>query len=98
MVAFLVAGITAVATWSSIRGIKKKINQLQEQNIIQEKKIGVLGKFLNLTMERVRIHDEKLYRIEDTVGTVARWYNAIGLHSYTVGMNNIIQNFQFSLT
>ena len=85
--AFLAAGITAVATWSSIRGIKKKINQLQEQNIIQEKKIGVLGKFLNLTMERVRVHDEKLYKIEVQLVQFAGWYNTAGHHTVIYGGN-----------
>ena len=99
VVALLVAGITAVATWSSIRGIKEKINQLQEQNIIQEKKIGVLGKFLNLTMERVRVHDEKLYRIEVQLVQLQDGITQLAtIQSYTIGMNNIIQNFQFSLT
>ena len=99
VVAFLAAGITAIASWASIRGIKKRINQLQEQNIIQEKKIGVLGKFLNLTMARVRIHDEKLYKIEVQLIQLQDGITQLAtIQSYTIGMNNIIQNFQFSLT
>ena len=44
--------------------IKKNIRKLQDQNILQAKQIDELARYMNLTMERVRQHDQKLYELE----------------------------------
>ena len=44
--------------------IKKNIRKLQDQNILQAKQIDELARYMNLTMEQVRQHDQKLYELE----------------------------------
>ena len=55
-------------TWSSMRNIKKikkNIQALQNQNILQEKQILELTHFLNLTMNQVKEHRNILYDIDN---------------------------------
>ena len=44
--------------------IKKNIETLQAQNILQDRKIDKLARYMNLTMEKVREHDERIYNLE----------------------------------
>ena len=44
--------------------IKENINKLQKQNILQDKKIDELARYMNLTMEKVREHDKRIYDLE----------------------------------
>ncbi|MCG8624238.1 MAG: hypothetical protein MJE68_19865, partial [Proteobacteria bacterium] len=41
--------------------IKENIEKLQVQNILQDRKIDELTRYMNLTMEKVREHDERIY-------------------------------------
>ncbi|MCG8624572.1 MAG: hypothetical protein MJE68_21575, partial [Proteobacteria bacterium] len=44
--------------------IKENIERLQTQNILQDRKIDELTRYMNLTMEKVREHDERIYSLE----------------------------------
>ena len=49
--------------------IKENINKLQKQNILQDKKIDELARYMNLTMEKVREHDKRILRPRSRAST-----------------------------
>ena len=78
-----------------IRQIKKNINKLQQQNILQDKKIDELAKYMNLTMEKVREHDKRIYDLE--VGLVQLRNTLIDLgfdFNYQVLTSHLLRNAQ----
>ena len=73
--------------------IKDNIRKLQDQNILQEKQIDELAQYMNLTMERVRQHDQKLYELE--VELVQLRSSLISLtydFDYNVVINYLLRN------
>ena len=75
--------------------IKKNIRKLQDQNILQAKQIDELARYMNLTMERVRQHDQKLYQLE--VELVQLRSSLVSLSydfDYTVIINYLLRNAQ----
>ena len=75
--------------------IKKNIRKLQDQNILQAKQIDELARYMNLTMERVRQHDQKLYELE--VELVQLRSSLVSLSydfDYTVIINYLLRNAQ----
>ena len=75
--------------------IKDNIQKLQNQNILQEKQIDELARYMNLTMERVRQHDQKLYELE--VELVQLRSSLVSLtydFDYNVVINYLLRNAQ----
>ena len=75
--------------------IKDNIRKLQNQNILQEKQIDELARYMNLTMERVHQHDQKLYELE--VELVQLRSSLISLtydFDYNVVINYLLRNAQ----
>ena len=73
--------------------IKDNIQKLQNQNLLQEKQIDELALYMNLTMERVRQHDQKLLE----VGLVQLRNSLINLSydfDYSVIINHLLRNAQ----
>ena len=57
------AGIGVIINPVQIKKVKQSINRLQEQNILQDQKIDELARYLNLTADRVKLHDEQIYAL-----------------------------------
>ena len=75
--------------------IKDNIRKLQDQNILQEKQIDELARYMNLTMEWVRQHDQKLYELE--VELVQLRSSLVSLtydFDYNVVINYLLRNAQ----
>ena len=75
--------------------IKENINKLQKQNILQDKKIDELARYMNLTMEKVREHDKRIYDLE--VGLVQLKNSLIELSydfDYSVIASHLLRNAQ----
>ena len=75
--------------------IKKNIRKLQDQNILQAKQIDELARYMNLAMERVRQHDQKLYELE--VELVQLRSSLVSLSydfDYSVVINYLLRNAQ----
>ena len=60
----LLAGIGVIVNSIQIKKVKQSINRLQEQNILQDQKIDELARYLNLTANRVKLHDEQIYSLQ----------------------------------
>ena len=60
----LLAGIGVIINSVQIKKVKQSINRLQEQNILQDQKIDELARYLNLTADRVKLHDEQIYALQ----------------------------------
>ena len=60
----LLAGIGVIVNSIQIKKVKQSINRLQEQNILQDQKIDELARYLNLTTNRVKLHDEQIYSLQ----------------------------------
>ena len=56
----ILAGIGSIVNAVQIKKIKKNIQILQAQNILQDQKIDELARFANLTATRVRLHDKQI--------------------------------------
>ena len=56
----LLAGIGVIINSIQIKKVKQSINRLQGQNILQDQKIDELARYLNLTADRVKLHDEQI--------------------------------------
>ena len=54
----LLAGIGVIINSVQIKKVKQSINRLQEQNILQDQKIDELARYLNLTADRVKLHNK----------------------------------------
>ena len=75
--------------------IKHNIKRLQDQNVLQDRKIGELARYMNLTMEKVREHDKRLYDLE--VGLVQLKNSLIDLSydlDYSVVISHLLRNAQ----
>ena len=59
----------------NIKKIKRNIQILQEQNVLQEKQILKLTHFLNQTMNQVREHKNALYDIDNRLLFVKKTYD-----------------------
>ena len=60
----LLAGIGVIINSVHIKKVKQSINRLQEQNILQDQKIDELAHYLNLTADRVKLHEEQIYTLQ----------------------------------
>ena len=60
----ILAGIGSIMNAVQIKKIKKNIEILQAQNILQDQKIDELARFMNLTAMRVRLHDKQIYNLQ----------------------------------
>ena len=60
----LLAGIGVIVNSIQIKKVKQSINRLQEQNLLQDQKIDKLARYLNLTANRVKLHDEQIYSLQ----------------------------------
>ena len=60
----LLAGIGVIINSVQIKKVKQSINRLQEQNILQDQKIDELARYLNLTADRVKLHNKQLYTLQ----------------------------------
>ena len=75
--------------------IKDNIQKLQNQNILQEKQIDKLAHYMNLTMERVRQHDQKLYELEvELVQLRSSLMSLTYDFDYNVVINYLLRNTQ----
>ena len=75
--------------------IKHNIKRLQEQNVLQDRKIDELARYMNLTMEKVWEHDKCLYDLK--VGLVQLKNSLIDLSydlDYSVVILHLLQNAQ----
>ena len=78
----LLAGIGVIINSVQIKKVKQSINRLQEQNILQDQKIDGLACYLNLTADRVKLHDEQIYALQ-----VEMIHLHSGLHSLVAATN-----------
>ena len=60
----ILTGIGSIVNAVQIKKIKKNIQILQAQNILQDQKIDELARFANLTATRVRLHDKQIYNLQ----------------------------------
>ena len=78
----LLAGIGVIINSVQIKKVKQSINRLQEQNILQDQKIDELAHNLNLTTDRVKLHDKQIYALQ-----VEMIHLHSGLHSLVAATN-----------
>ena len=76
------AGIGVIINSLQIKKVKQSINRLQEQNILQDQKIDELARYLNLTADRVKLHDKQIYALQVEMICLHS-----GLHSLVVATN-----------
>ena len=69
--------------------IKENIERLQTQNILQDRKIDELTRYMNLTMEKVREHDERIYSLEVQM---VQLRNSLIELSYDFNYNTVVQH------
>ena len=75
--------------------IKDNIQKLQNQNLLQEKQIDELARYMNLIMEQVRQHDQKLYELEvELVQLRSSLINLSYDFDYSVIINYLLRNTQ----
>ena len=79
------AGIGVNINSVQIKKVKQSMNRLQEQNILQDQKIDELARYLNLTTDRVKLHDEQIYALQ---------VEMIHLHS---GSHSLVASTNFHL-
>ena len=78
----LLAGIGVIINSIQIKKVKQSINRLQEQNILQDQKIDELAHYLNLTADRVKLHNKQIYALQVEMICLHS-----GLHSLVVATN-----------
>ena len=78
----LLAGIGVIINSIQIKKVKWSINRHQEQNILQDQKIDELACYLNLTADRVKLHDKQIYALQVEMICLHS-----GLHSFVVATN-----------
>ena len=97
----LLAGIGVIMNSIQIKKVKQSINRLQEQNILQDQKIDELARYLNLTANRVKLHDEQIYSLQVEMvrlNSGLRGLIAItNYHLYTYYLMNMAQLTVFHL-
>ena len=72
--------------------------KLQEQNVLQDRKTDEVARYMNLTMEKVREYDQRLYDLE--VGLVQLKNSLIDLSydlDYSVVISHLLRNTQTSV-
>ena len=75
--------------------IEDNIQKLQNQNLLQEKQIDELARYMDLTMEWVRQHDQKLYELEvELVQLRSSLINLSYDFNYSVTINYLLRNTQ----
>ena len=75
--------------------IKDNMRKLQDQNILQEKQIDELARYMNLTMERICQHDQKLYELEvELVQLRSSLVSLTDDFDYNVVINYLLRNAQ----
>ena len=94
-----VLGWGVYSNYRQISTLKKNIQILYQQNLLQEKQIQDLAQYLNLTATRVQLHDEMLYNIQVRLNKVdfaiAAMQDMIQYNMYTSNMlfdANIVSN------
>ena len=70
--------------------IKDDIQKLQNQNLLQEKQIDELARYMKLTMERVRQHDQKVELVQLRSSLINLSYD----FDYSVIINYLLRNAQ----
>ena len=91
----LLAGIGVIINSVQIKKVKQSINRLQEQNILQDQKIDELARYLNLTADRVKLHDEQIYALQVEMiclhSGLCSLVVATNFHLYTYYLMNMAQ-------
>ena len=91
----LLAGIGVIINSVQIKKVKQSINRLQEQNILQDQKVDELARYLNLTADRVKLHDEQIYALQVEMihlhSGLRSLVVAANFHLYTYYLMNMAQ-------
>ena len=91
----LLAGIGVMMNSIQIKKVKQSINRLQEQNILQDQKIDELACYLNLTADRVKLHNEQIYTFQVEMvclhSGLRSLVAATNFHLYTYYLMNMVQ-------
>ena len=91
----LLAGIGVIINSVQIKKVKQSINRLQEQNILQDQKIDELARYLNLTADRVKLHEEQIYALQVEMihlhSGLCSLVAATNFHLYTYYLMNMAQ-------
>ena len=91
----LLAGIGVIINSVQIKKVKQSINRLQEQNILQDQKIDELACYLNLTADRVKLHDKQIYTLQVEMirlhSHLRSLVVATNFHLYTYYLMNMAQ-------
>ena len=86
------------ANHAQIKKLKQNIRILQNQNILQDRKIDVLAKYMNLTMDKTREHDGRLYDLEVDMVRIQDTLQELGYDfQYQFLMDHILRNAQTAL-
>ena len=91
----LLAGIGVIINSVQIKKVKQSINRLQEQNILQDQKIDELARYLNLTADRVKLHDKQIYALQVEMIHIHSGLRSLvvatNFHLYTYYLMNMAQ-------
>ena len=94
-----VLGWGVYSNYRQISTLKRNVQILYQQNLLQEKQIQDLAQYLNLTATRVQLHDEMLYNIQVRLNKVdfaiAAMQDMIQYNMYTSNVlfdANIVSN------
>ena len=86
------------ANHAQIKKLKQNIRILQNQNILQDRKIDVLAKYMNLIMDKTREHDGRLYDLEVDMVRIQDTLQELGYDfQYQFLMDHILRNAQTAL-
>ena len=91
----LLAGIGVIINSVQIKKVKQSRNRLQEQNILQDQRIDELAHYLNLTVDRVKLHNEQIYALQVEMihlhSGLRSLVVATNFHLYTYYLMNMAQ-------
>ena len=91
----LLAGIGVIINSVQIKKVKQSINRLQEQNILQDQKIDELARYLNLTADRVKLHNKQIYTLQVEMICLHSGLHSLvaatNFHLYTYYLMNMAQ-------
>ena len=97
----LLAGIGVIVNSIQIKKVKQSINRLQEQNLLQDQKIDKLARYLNLTANRVKLHDKQIYSLQVEMVRLDSGLRGLiaimNYHLYTYYLMNMAQLMVFRL-
>ena len=89
------AGIGVIINSVQIKRVKQSISRLQEQNILQDQKTDELARYLNLTADRVKLHDEQIYALQVEMICLHSGLHSLvaatNFHMYTYYLMNMAQ-------